>query len=436
MTEIKVSKQAIQKGITCLHPCESYRIIIGQPARKVLELEDVHFHHNSGVLLPGKLDAPSDAAAKGLCGMDVLAGCLKHAQTYPDDLLLIAGHTDTTGADAYNNKHSLLRSRVVHAVLTGDRDQWCTLVDEKDKVEDRQFILKWFAVHRVRKEGPLAGAAWNCDPGSIDNADGPQTQTALKKFQNCYNLDFSCSIKEDGKIGPETWGAIFDVYMDELKKSLAVDEAGLASLRAGLHFASDTTPCTGCGESHPIEQSARDNYRSQTNRRVELLFMNAEDVPVLPCGAEGGCPDPASCPIYTEGWELIYIDIEGEPAFCDLVIEWSEVLSDKLPSDLHLYATAADTAFDLAWSAGEVRDDVRRFVFERLRCNTLCTLQAVSGSTRLVLWREQDIVDSEKPPTWEHLIEDFMQEEGDELSDVPAGGNEEDTSIDGVPSFN
>ena len=35
----------------------------------------------------------------------------------------------------------------------------------------------------------------------------------------------------------------------------------------------------GCGESFPIENKEKNNYRSQENRRVELLFFDKDEAP-------------------------------------------------------------------------------------------------------------------------------------------------------------
>jgi hypothetical protein len=439
MMEKKTTRRDIEKGVSGFKAGEQYRIVICKSSRKIIELEDVHFNHNSAVLLPGKLaeGVSSGATSRGLSGMAALGACLKHAKAYPEDRLLIAGHTDTTGDPSYNDGLSLLRARHVDAALMGNRDTWISIAEEKNKVEDRQYIVKWFSENRTGQKGERAGLSWNCDPGAIDNNDGENTKTALKNFQKCYNADFSGTIKEDGKIGPETWGAFFDVYMDELKKTLATDDAGLLELRNAVSYADESRPCAGCGESHPIEEKYRDRYLSKTNRRVEMLFFNQEDVPVITCQSKGGCAAPKQCPIYgTTGWDLIYIDTEGNPSFSDLVIEWPQELSGKMPADLHLNAAAGDTSFDRAWSAGIAADGVWRLVFEHLRRNVPCTLTAAGNAKTLVLWREQNVFNPDAPPTWEHVIEEFATQKPEEPVNDPGCDFEEVEETHGVPSYN
>lgn len=68
-----------------------------QPFRGlVLEVEDVHFHHDSAVLLPNyPPDRPLDDGAS--LGLAVLAECLTHQNANPQQSVLIVGHADTSG---------------------------------------------------------------------------------------------------------------------------------------------------------------------------------------------------------------------------------------------------------------------------------------------------------------------------------------------------
>ena len=63
---------------------------------QVLEMEDVHFNHDSAVLLPGFGDCDPDAPEpERVTGIAVLAAALSHARDNPEKQLLAAGHTDT-----------------------------------------------------------------------------------------------------------------------------------------------------------------------------------------------------------------------------------------------------------------------------------------------------------------------------------------------------
>src|SRR5215469_9208042 len=78
----------------------------------VLEVEDAHFHHDSAVLLPD-YECDSEAGETPddhVSGLAVLANCYLYAKDKPSQKLMIAGHTDTTGSDAYNLKLSQMRA--------------------------------------------------------------------------------------------------------------------------------------------------------------------------------------------------------------------------------------------------------------------------------------------------------------------------------------
>lgn len=244
----------------------------------VLEVEDEHFHHDSAVLLPNYPpdNRPVDGPSLGLA---VLAECLKHQSANPKQSLLLAGHADTSGADQYNLDISLQRSNAVLYALTGDREPWISICLKKHKTEDYQLILKWIA--------DVYG--WDCDPGT------QSTTSAVKKFQKIYNQGFEKSIAVDGDVGHDTWGAIFDVYMDMVQNLCETDEDGLAQLRDKLNFIGPKA--VGCGENWPIDEPSRQNYRSKINRRVEIIFFDPGQEPKLDCHPGKGCT-PILCELY------------------------------------------------------------------------------------------------------------------------------------------
>jgi outer membrane protein OmpA-like peptidoglycan-associated protein len=282
----------------------------------ILEMEDVNFHFDSAVLLPDPKcdDDPGTPDQDRITGLAVLRVAYLHAQDNPDQELLVAGHTDTTGDAGYNLTLSRHRAENVLFALTGDRDAWVKTADERHRVEDYQHILKWAA----------NTFGWECDPGEIDNHEGPRTHRAVLGFQKRYNLELEKNIAVDGVMGKETWGAFFDVYMMELCILLETDEAGLEKLQKQLKFLPPKT--VGCGESHPIpgasadrpgtsesetkvkptagqpkDAKGADGFRSVTNRRVELLFFEPGHKPKLDCHpAETKCK-PDVCEIYRLG---------------------------------------------------------------------------------------------------------------------------------------
>ncbi len=248
----------------------------------ILEVEDVHFHHDSAVLLPDYGDAPDPTR---ITAITILAAAYDQAKRNPAQLLLDAGHTDTTGAPSYNLGLSVQRADSVLHALLGNRSGWVSVAKAKHKVEDYQQIVKWAAWTY----------GWDCDPGGIDNVEGPKTKAAVKSFQQNYNTTFSASIAEDGTVGDQTWGAFFDVFMDTLKSSMKVDDTEMAAARAALKFLDPQR--VGCGENFPIEQPRKLHYRSKINRRVELLFFDPDQVPHLDCHPGATCT-PVLCEVY------------------------------------------------------------------------------------------------------------------------------------------
>lgn len=244
----------------------------------VLEVDDEHFHLDSAVLLPNYgTSAAQDAAEGPTLGLAVLAECLRHAKDNPNQTVLIAGHADTSGQDAYNLTLSKKRANAVLHAIMGERDQWVAISNAQHKTEDYQLIFKWVA--------SIYG--WDCDPGKVDNVQGPKTTQATMNFQERYNLEFDGSIAKNGVVGVQTWGAIFDVYMDMLTNLLETDDDGVAALRSGVKFLGPKV--VGCGENFPIEAPRKNNYRSRVNRRVEILFFDPGQEPKLDCHPGDAC---------------------------------------------------------------------------------------------------------------------------------------------------
>jgi hypothetical protein len=256
-----------------------------QPFRGfALEVEDEHFHHDSAVLLPnyGAVERDVDSSL----GLSVLIACLKHQRGNPKQSMLIAGHADTSGPDQYNVGISLKRAQAVLHAIMGEKEPWVAIAKGQHKTEDYQLILTWVADTRD----------WDCDPDGVDNVDGPHTKAAVNNFQTTFNEQFDANIATDGVVGHDTWGAIFDVYMDTLKTLARTDANGLATLRSTMNFLGPKV--VGCGENWPIEALQKQNYRSRINRRIEILFFDPGQEPTLDCHPGGSKCTPLLCEIY------------------------------------------------------------------------------------------------------------------------------------------
>ncbi|MDH5230724.1 MAG: hypothetical protein OEY38_11725 [Gammaproteobacteria bacterium] len=259
----------------------------------LLEVEDAHFHHDSAVMLPDYDDSSDQSGASQsdkITGLAVLKTVFLFASENPEKQAFITGHTDTSGEKLYNVELSNLRANNVYYLLTDRRDDWVDIALLKSKVEDYQQIFKWlFNVH-----------GWPCDPGKKDNVLGPKTKAATKEFQITYNNRFEGTIAENGIVNADTWGAIFDVYIDTLIKMLDTDDSGYVRYQKKLKFTSLSRAAVGCGEYFPLEAKGKDNYRSQKNRRVEVIFFDKTEKPALNCHSKPGYCEPEKCHLYDE----------------------------------------------------------------------------------------------------------------------------------------
>jgi hypothetical protein len=322
MAEFNLTLRELAKGR--LFPIGQPHVINATIGRgHLIEMEDLNFHFDSAVMLPDPHcdNDPATLDQDRITGLSVLRTVYRHAQEHSRERLLIAGHADTSGQAQPNILLSQQRADSVFFVLTGEREKWAQLSNTKHQVEDYQDILKWIDNQ----------FGWGTDPGAIDNVEGDKTQKAMKAFQKRYNQDFSKSITVDGKIGLDTWRGFFDVYMLGLKTLAQTDDDGLAKLRGSLTFLDGGKKTVGCGETHPIEAPDKDDFRSKTNRRVELLFFDPEDkLPKLACHASAGKCDPKLCEIYGKGlFDFSHIPCEAAtPGFSGQFGEGEKIVSE------------------------------------------------------------------------------------------------------------
>ena len=307
---------------------ESHVFLLKRFRGFVLDIEDVHFHFDAAVLLPdfGDCGVVVDASDRNrITGLAVIRSIYRHLAAHPDQKMLIAGHTDREGRDDYNLKLSQLRADNVLHVLQGNRAAWVKVADQKHKVEDYKQILKW--VDTIWD--------WGCDPGEVNNTRDAATKAAVKTFQQQYNRGaphmpdgFQAVIAEDGDVGPQTWGAFFDVYMQVLRFIVEVDAAGLKSKQQAIaqRLLDPGKPAVGCGENHPLtanpvidrratkEERAEMRRLAQVDRRVEVLFFEPGEEPRLDCHPRAGQCLPDKCEIFSRSFfDLDPLDCEPIP---------------------------------------------------------------------------------------------------------------------------
>ena len=289
---------------------ETHTVVVGRKIAEQLEIDDALFRLMSAVLLPEAQNpdaAPTEPDGTRPTAMDLLAASLRFAQLHPDRKILITGHTDTSGGDAYNQELSKYRAGVVYAVLANEKDvsrqEFGRLChgphlqgkEKKQQVlyDDRVQVLNWVA----------ATFGWGC------STDGEYWSylKAVEAFQSTYNTegnnrDPKEQLSVDGDFGPATWRGVFDCYQVHLAETLETTMVKLEQLQGEVR-GRFLKPFMGCGENKPKEMAGMDNYRSQTNRRVEVLFFEQGDhEPEVPC--LGGECEAAGCELYERAWYL------------------------------------------------------------------------------------------------------------------------------------
>ena len=263
MKVIPAILEDLDKGLT-LATGEHYKIVIRRFAVDVIEMEDIHFHHDSAVVLPWRHSESSETSSdeQRLSGLSVIAAALRYAKANPTKKLLLAGHADSSGQANYNRKLSKARAEATRALLRGDKDGWGKVCAEHQKVEDLQQVLAWLA----------EAHGWPCPPGAVDNTMGPKTRAARRAFRQRYNADFSGSLSLDAETSAADWKAMLDLYDLSLADELDDD---LDQSRAALAF--HDPAILACGEDFAEGASSPAGMRSASDRRVDLLFLDPSE---------------------------------------------------------------------------------------------------------------------------------------------------------------
>lgn len=280
-----------------------------------IEIADVHFNLNCAIPC---LDTKGEL-------IKALSDSLIYAINNPGFFLIVEGHSDTSGDPQYNLDISKLRAQAIKAILVNDTSIWNDVVNRngsghKIEVRDYQTTLKsLFENH-----------SWTCDPGNIDNCDGPATRKGVHNFQEEYNAKFSGNLDVDGLMGPKTWEAIMVVLrsITEEQFKAASGKTTLPTLNFGYKDGNGVYPC---GESCPIENSGDSNYRSAKNRRVEIVFYRNGDATPAIAPAPGRKIGLDKDPVTEKPWNKKPVNISNVTPVVDS-IEITSVPSQFAPS--------------------------------------------------------------------------------------------------------
>ena len=198
--------------------------------------------------------------------------------SHPDAKVLIFGHTDKVGAEAYNKKLSERRARSVYAFITNQPAIW-----------EELYTAEGWGIRVVQEILKDLGDPY--DPGPVDGIHGPKTKAAVKQFQGDNGLTV------DGIAGPNTRAKLFATYMTG-KHDITIDDGRFMDPKQ-----------VGCGEFNPMLET---EHPCEENRRVTFFLFNEGRLPNLPCkaGDLGPCTKQKSQPLlrYKEEFKCSFYD--------------------------------------------------------------------------------------------------------------------------------
>jgi outer membrane protein OmpA-like peptidoglycan-associated protein len=237
MAEFKATLDQVGKGFKL--PAGKHTVTVQTTSR--VRLYGMFFDLDKCFLLPS--------------AMTGIRGVKGEYDAHPGANLLAVGHTDTSGQDAYNLDLSLERADAVAAFLTDQVAAWEAFFGT-GKADEKRWGTR--EIQHMLSVLPEGGSAFF--GGAVDGKDGPETQGAVKGFQEANG------IKATGTADAATRKAVIKAYM------------GLdgTSLPAGTALTTH-----GCGENFPAVET-EDGVRSPDDRRVEIFIFDGPIAPPPP----------------------------------------------------------------------------------------------------------------------------------------------------------
>lgn len=243
-------------------------IKVVRPKAHVLEIGDCCFHTDRSILLPDAAPRPDHEPGPARTpGLVLAQGVLSHAAEHPEKRLFVAGHADRAGSAQHNLTLSEARAENVQLFLSGDGAGWARHAHEHHDVDDLQRILVWVASRHPDAE---------CHPGAVDNALGPKTQAALDALRDLVSLRFGLALATGSGPVVQDWEAIYVLYDDALAENLETSFHAVQARKQALAF--NDPPFTGFGEDFPIDAPQSDGVASESNRRVDVLFLDPDEI--------------------------------------------------------------------------------------------------------------------------------------------------------------
>jgi len=129
------------------------------------------------------------------------------------ETVICFGFASSAGDADHNRKLSLRRAQAVKAILDRDIKLWEELAKANFQTADIQQFLS--DLH--------AAFGWDCDPGTVDGVDCPETEAAVASFQRECNSRYGTRLKDDGTCGPKTWAAVLRVICGQIQVALGQD---------------------------------------------------------------------------------------------------------------------------------------------------------------------------------------------------------------------